>query len=86
MLVSSEIPQILSHLGLSFNRMEPEAHVTRHQPVTKRRADRVIEVSSEKEGGNGKAKACEATDIPTRALPLLTWIFISGPLPIPPSQ
>lgn len=62
---------------VSSNRVELEAHLTRNERATKGKADRVIVASSEEQEGNGKAKAPRATDIHTRSLPLLTWIFMT---------
>lgn len=61
----------LGYALVSSNRVKLEAHLTRNEHATEGEADTVIEVSSEEEEGNGKAKAPRATDIHTKALPLL---------------
>lgn len=62
---------------LSPERNKTKEHNTGGAPATKGKADRVIKASSAEEEGNGKPKSSRATNMRTRALPLLSWIFIA---------
>lgn len=62
-------------LSPEWGRMEKDA--SWDIPATKRKADELIGASVEEEEGEEKVKVPRATDTCTRAVPLLTWIFIA---------